>query len=104
MNNRSEVEHIQREFANACKQYEQLRHVSVQGNLSTKMAFDQCAPALDSKKQNTERFLKKLTAKDPELDEYNLQSARKTLQEFIVALRDSEIKIRNARTMPPFLY
>ncbi|MGD7036233.1 MULTISPECIES: hypothetical protein [Methylotuvimicrobium] len=104
MNNRSEIEHIQREFANACKQYEQLRHVSVQGNLSTKMAFDQCAPVLNSKKQNTERFLTKLTTKEPELDEYNLQSARKTLQEFIVALRDSEIKIRNARTMPPFLY
>lgn len=104
MNSRSEVEHIQKEFAGVCKQYDQLRHVSVQGNLSIKMAFDQCAPVLDSKKQNTERYLTKLIVKDPELDEYYLQGARKALQEFIVALRDAESKIRNARPIPPFLY
>lgn len=104
MNSRIEIECIQKEFDEVCKRCDQLRHQSIQGNLSTKMAYEQCAPSLEIKRHNTKQYLTKLIENGPKLDEYYLQNAKKSLQEFVEGIRNAESKIHNARIIPPFLY
>lgn len=104
MDRQFEIEYIQKEFSTLCSRYDQLRHESIQGNQSTRIAYQECEPILEIKQRDTKDYVSKLAKNEPKLNEYYLQNSKKALKEFEEALRNAELKINNARSIPPFLY
>ncbi len=104
MKNNDELPAFIENYQRACRQFDLLKNSASQDNASARMAYNECRIALQDSKQSLDHFLQLLHSEDATKKEYYLHEAQQALIHFKELMREAEIKVKNARPMPPFLY
>ncbi|MGR9045167.1 MAG: hypothetical protein ACU83N_07715 [Gammaproteobacteria bacterium] len=104
MNQDNEISELMTTYLQICRRLDTLINEASQDNASARMAYDQCNIALQNCKETAAHYLHELQQADAQQRDYFLQASRQTLQTFQTLVHDAEVKVRNARPMPPFLY
>ncbi|MGR9051105.1 MAG: hypothetical protein ACU84J_00505 [Gammaproteobacteria bacterium] len=105
MNRTNELSKLTAEYQSIRRRFEQLKNETLPNNLATRIAFEQCIPALDEARHVVEHHLESWRGTDiPEEQAYYRRAVRQALSNFDSLLDDTEQKVRNAKPTPPFLF
>ena len=104
MNECNELTELTTAYHQICRRLVTLKNEASQDNTSARMAYDQCRIALQNKKETLDHYLHELHRVDTQEKAYYLHAARQELLNFKELVHEAEIKVKNARPMPPFLY
>lgn len=104
MANHDEWSALTEDYQQSCQRFEKLKSAASQDNASARMAYDECYIALLNCKQSLEHRLQAPKGDDDPQQHHYFHETKQALTHFKTLLQDAEIKIKNARPMPPFLY
>ena len=95
---------LSEEYRASCQRFEDLANTVSHDNNSALVVFEQCEIGLKNSKEQIEHYLHELKHAGRDEKTYYLHTAREALVHFNELLVDAEIKLRDVRPIPPFLY